>query len=103
MDVRTYWLSLGAIILKRGKQLTEPQFKSSFKLSPYLANVVWDRLIQVEGNIAQAKHFLWTLHLLKTLDPNHSQVASFLNTNYKTMKLHVEKLLHHLLNALPDV
>jgi len=68
-----------------------------------LVNVIWDRLVQAVGNVVQAKHFLWTLHFLKSLDPNHSQVALHLKTTYRTLKFHVNRVLPLLLIALPDL
>lgn len=56
-----------------------------------------------EGFQCNAKHLLWTIHFISSHNPNHDEVAVFLNTNYKTLKLHVEYHLLCLYNALPHV
>ena len=99
----TIWLTLGAVILKKTKPISEDQFRSTFKLPTKLATIVWKRLIQIEGKVVSSKHFLWTLHFLKSPNPSHNEIALFLGTNYKTMKFHVFRVLNYLKNALPGV
>lgn len=83
--------------------LSPSQFKSIFKLTPQLTNVVWNLIIQTNGNVIKAKHLLWTLHFLKSADPDHNRIATLLNTNYRTMMAHVQVVLTYLNNTLPDV
>jgi hypothetical protein len=97
------WLALGATVLNRSHTFGEVQFQSSFKLPTQLVEIVWNRLVETEGNVIKSKHFLWALHFLKTDQTNLSEIATYLSTNRKTLKLHVYGVLHRLNHSLPEV
>ena len=77
-------------------------FKSFFKLTPRLVDVVWKKLISTTEH-CQQKHLLWTLYYLKTQNSNDTEIAAVLSTNRETLMLKVESTVRQLFQALPEV
>jgi hypothetical protein len=96
------WLSIGAGILKKKGNLVDVDFRAAFKMHPRLVQFVWDRLKTLYP-IATPDHFLWTLHFLKSRNPDDIGISLVLHTDRKTMKRHVISTLQMLINALPKV
>jgi hypothetical protein len=95
------WLAIGSTVLKHEKKLSPSQFRYHFKLQICLLEYLWKRL--TSHFQCDPKHLLWTLHFLKSKDPNEQGIASILNTDKKTLRLHVVETLEKLLKALPKV
>jgi hypothetical protein len=98
-----YWRLLAAQVLQKGKAISPEVFKRFFKLPVSLVDLVWHKLNARFPGSLFPKHFLWTLHFLKTTNPLQEEVAQLLHTNKKTLKLHVRKVLLKLLVVLPKV
>lgn len=97
-----YWQYLGASVLKKNHPVSADVFKQFFKLSIPLVEVIWKRL-KSRFSDTSPKHLLWTLHLLKSKNPVHAEIAQMLHTNKKTLKTHVIKTLARLFIILPKV
>jgi hypothetical protein len=93
----SYWLYLGSAVLHNEHRISE----SNFKLSVVLVELIWRKLYYSYPNILSPKHLLWTLHFLKSRNPYHSEIATFLHTNIKTLMQYVMKALVFLLLLLP--
>jgi hypothetical protein len=97
------WFELGALILKKRKSISRRQFKLAFKLDSALVTLIWRRLLSAGFTSLQPKHLLWTLHLLRTTNTNHQQVATALHTSIETLVEHTTTMLKCLDSALPEV
>lgn len=95
------WQAIGSTILHKKTRLSFDQFQYHFKLRVCLVEYVWKKMISRYH--CEPKHFLWTLHFLKSRDPNEQGIASLLHTDKKTLLLHVEETLQKLLIILPEV
>jgi hypothetical protein len=96
-----FWQYLASAILKDSKTISATAFKQFFKLPISLTDLIWRKLSARFPGKCSAKHFLWTLHFLKTLNPLKEETAKLLHTNKITLKIHVVKTLLKLLIVLP--
>lgn len=100
------WISLATSILKKSHLISPNVFKTFFKLSPRLTEVVWKRLFRSKLRICslvKPQHLLWTLHFLKSQNPLHEEIAAVLGICKKTMILHVTRTLRALRKTCPKV
>lgn len=100
MSVLLFWKQLGTVVLKKGRTIYDSTFKAFYKLDPAAVEVVYQK-IKPYG--CTQTHLLWTLHYLKTVSSNDREIATLLNTDSDTLKLHVVNTLHYLNQALPNV
>lgn len=100
------WLSLGTSILGKKHLISASVFKTFFKLTPRLVEIVWKRLSRSTEKsrlLVKPQHLLWTLHFLKSQNPLHEEVARVLGICKKTMTLHVTRTLRLLKKVCPQV
>jgi hypothetical protein len=76
-------------------------FKEIFKLEPTVVDVVFETILK--NYRCLAKHLLWSLYYLKTKNSNEAEIAVFLRTNRKTLRIHVIETLTKLVSSLPNV
>lgn len=106
MEDSKHWRELGSSVLShyasKSSIISITSFKSFFKLTPRLTDVVWKKLNSTCDD-CQQKHLLWTLYYLKTQNSNDSEIAAVLSTNRVTLMLKVEQTVKQLAQALPEV
>src|SRR4051812_15476442 len=96
-DSEYFWLELGGTVVGKRKHLPRTTFIAVFKLDPGVVDEVYARIRPYN---VKAKHFLWSLHYLKTLSVGEPQIATFLSTNRKTLRLKVKDCLEKVKLAL---
>lgn len=69
-----FWYELGKSMLNNVKALRT--FRAAFGLSPKTIARVWEKYLRHDGRF-QPKHFLWTLHFLRTYDTQDNSFPRF--------------------------
>jgi len=87
-------------VLRRKFKLSDVIFRRYFKLNVFQADYVFKRLTSMFP--CSPEHFLWTLHFIKTRDPDFTMVAGALNTCERTLLTYVSEIASNLRIALPE-
>lgn len=95
------WCSIGASLIGKKIPLTNKEFRSYFRLSPFLVEIVLKK-IQIKF-LCTPQKLLWALHFLKSKNPSEDGIARLLKTNKNTLRFHVVLVLNKILLSLPDV
>jgi hypothetical protein len=90
-------------MLKKKKKMSNLEFRNLFKLNTSLMDYVWNTLKASFPERFKPKYLLWTMFFLKTTSTNFQEIASFLQTNEKTLRLHLRVVLLSLNKILPKV
>lgn len=96
----TFWLELGAIVVR--KKLSQQGFTDIFKYSAALVDYLF-QIVAKRFPFIRCKHLLWALYYLKTRNTNEREIAALLNTNTKTLRIHVVEVLSYMEASLPEV
>ena len=106
MEDNKHWRELGTTVLShyinKSIFISISTFKTFFKLTPRLVEIVWKKLISTYDD-CEPKHLLWTFYYLKTKSSNDSEIAAVLSTNRETLVSKVEKTVNQLYTVLPPV
>jgi hypothetical protein len=97
--MNSIWQSIGAAVLNKQKSLNFTEFRRYYKLCPSLVSVLYNKLRKSFD--FSANHLMWTLHYLKSANPDDAQIATLLGTNKNTLRKNVKKILSMILCCLP--
>lgn len=102
MYSKHFWLAIAAATLRKKKPITVVAFKTYFKLSPSLADLIYSQLVDA-GYEIRIRHYLWTLHYLRSTDPRDTQIAFFLHTQRRNLHDKVYGVMDCICKALPEL